>query len=89
MRCRSGSREVEGPGQLVDGGRFAAGDDESVEAVELGGPADTHAGGARGLDGLEVLTEVALKCQDADPQAGAGFSARGGARRALERELVI
>ncbi len=69
MRWRSGSAEPEGPGQLVDGGRFAAGNDEAVEAVEFGRAADADARGTGSFHRVQVFAEVALECQDADPQA--------------------
>ena len=77
MRSRSGSAEPEDPGELVDGGRFAAGNDESVQAVEFGGAADPDAGGAGGFHGVQVFPEIALERQDADPQA----CTRAGSRR--------
>lgn len=64
-----GITEFKDPGQFVDGGGFATGDDQAVDPVQLGRPADTHAYSSSGLDGMNVLTEIALECQDADPEA--------------------
>ena len=48
------------------------------------GAADADAGGPGGLDGVQVLTEIALEGQDADPQACAHAG-----RKKRKRGLVI
>ena len=69
MLSRNGSRMLKDPREFVDGGRFAAGNDEAVKAGQFRRPADPDAGRARGFDGVQVFPEVALQPQDADPQA--------------------
>ena len=72
--------EPEDPGELVDRGRFAAGDDEPVQAVEFGGTPDPDAGGTGGFHGMQMLPEIALQRQDADPEprSRAGFRGKRG-----------
>lgn len=67
--------QFKGAGQFVDGGGFPAGNDQAVQAVQLGWPAHGNGVGAAVRGGAEVLAEVALKRQDTDPQPGSG--ARG------------
>ena len=64
-----GIREFKDARKLVDGGGLAAGDDEAVDVVELCRAPDADAGGTGRFDGVDVLTEIALQGQDADPQA--------------------
>jgi len=64
-----GVGKVKGAGQLIDGGGFAAWNDEPVKAVEFLRAAHGYGLGARGFRGTQVLTEVALEGQDTDFQA--------------------
>jgi len=64
-----GVGKVKGPGQLIDSGGLAAGNDEAVQTVQFLRTAHGHGLGACGFRGTQVLTEVALEGQDTDFQA--------------------
>jgi len=52
--------------KFEEGGRFAAGNDEAIERIELPGLADEHGLGAGFTQGCSVRVEVALDGEDSD-----------------------
>lgn len=71
-------RQPEGTREFVDGCGLAARDDEPIQAVEFLGTPDADPLGAGFRGGTEMLAEVALKRQDADPKARAHACGIGG-----------
>lgn len=61
--------QFERAGQLVDGRRFPAGNNEAVKSVQLGRAPDADGGGTGRFHRMEMLAEVALKRQDTDAES--------------------
>ena len=72
IRARRGAWQLEGAHELVHDGRLAAGDDETVDRLDLRGTPDRRRLGAELGEGREVLADVALHGEHAD--AGRGDS---------------
>jgi len=53
-------------GQLADGGRFAAGDDQPIQPCEMAGQAHLGALNAQALEHCNVFCEIALDGKDSD-----------------------
>ncbi|MCE3292909.1 MAG: hypothetical protein K0Q84_1846 [Arthrobacter sp.] len=62
-------RQLECARKLVDGRGFPAGNNEAVKVVQFSRATDADGGGTCCFDGMEVLTEVALECKDADAKS--------------------
>src|SRR5205085_10310456 len=77
--------------QLEDRRRLAAGDDEGIDALQVGGGPDLAGLGSAGRQGAAVLRNVSLQRQDARPHAapyhprGARRSSLGTSRRSMPR----
>ena len=70
--------QVEGTDELVHDGRLAAGDDETVDRLDLGRTPDQHGLGSERGEGRQVLADVALDGEDADARRPvAGRRSRG------------
>ncbi len=58
--------QPEGAHQLVDDRGLAAGDDQGVDDVDLGGSAHSDGRGTAGFQGVQVLPDIPLDGQDTD-----------------------
>lgn len=62
-------REFKDSREFVDRGGFPTRDDQAVNVIQFCGPTDAHTRGACGFHCVDVLTEVALEGQYADPES--------------------